>query len=46
MRLAVFSDEGQFVVEHGTFEIAVGGILPSVKAVTTESIKKNNTGYG
>jgi beta-glucosidase len=39
-QLAVFSDEGKFVVEPGTFEIAVGGVLPGAKAPTTDVLEK------
>jgi len=39
-QLAVFSDAGQFVVEPGAFEFAVGGILPGFEAPTTNRLMK------
>ncbi len=39
-QLAVIDENVKFVVEPGTFEIAVGGLLPGTKSPTTEYLTK------
>ncbi len=39
-QLALINEDVQYVIEPGTFEIAVGGLLPGTKSPTTEFLTK------
>ncbi len=39
-QLALINEDVQYIIEPGTFEIAVGGLLPGTKSPTTEYLAK------